>query len=575
MKYILLLFLVLAGSQLQSQTYITNVAVADVALQKILPGMTVVIDKELITAIQPVNKIKIPAGATVIDGSGKYLLPGLTDAHIHFFQNGGLYTRPDVIDLQKYIPHHKELSYAHQQMEKVLRRYLRQGITQVIDVGSSYSFLEQANNFRGKDFAPEISITGPLLTTYEPAIYKNTGNESPFTLIQSAQDAVEGVRKQLPYKPDFIKIWFITTEDELGVEASARKNLPMVKAAIDEAHKHHLKVAIHTTQRIAAQLAVESGADFLVHSVEDEVVDKDFIQLLKKNNIIYSPTLIVHNNYITTFAQKHRFSNEQLLSSDPYQLGSLSDLQHLSDTLLVNNYKRSSEQMAGYLHSADSIRAVNLKLLSDAGVIIATGTDAGNIGTLHTSSYISELQAMSKSGMSNWQILTASTLNGAKVLGKDKVSGTISVGKQADLILLEANPVEKIENITRINRVIRKGKVHTPAELLEDTPEDLAQRQLNAYNLKNIDAFLEPYAEEVEIYQYPDKLLAKGKKQMRGIYEQMFKSTPDLHCELTGRIAQGNIVIDKERVRVNGNFFEAIAIYHIENNKISKVYFIQ
>lgn len=68
--------------------------------------------------------------------------------------------------------------------------------------------------------------------------------------------------------------------------------------------------------------------------------------------------------------------------------------------------------------------------------------------------------------------------------------------------------------------------------------------------------------------------MTKGKNQIRGTYEQLFKTTPDLHCELAGRLIQGNIVIDKERVRMNGNFFEAIAIYHIENNKISKVYFI-
>ena len=82
-------------------------------------------------------------------------------------------------------------------------------------------------------------------------------------------------------------------------------------------------------------------------------------------------------------------------------------------------------------------------------------------------------------------------------------------------------------------------------------------------------------AEDIEVYNYPDKLLFKGKETMRKGYSQMFKNTPNLHCELVGRIVQGNIVIDKERVQFGDKIIEAVAIYHIENNKINRVYFIQ
>ena len=92
-------------------------------------------------------------------------------------------------------------------------------------------------------------------------------------------------------------------------------------------------------------------------------------------------------------------------------------------------------------------------MLSDAGVVIATGTDAGNIGTMHASSYLAELQAMQKSGMTNWQIIEASTINGAKVLDKEDELGSVRIGKKANLILLDANPVEQIENVTKIHRV--------------------------------------------------------------------------------------------------------------------------
>jgi len=217
----------------------------------------------------------------------------------------------------------------------------------------------------------------------------------------------------------------------------------------------------------------------------------------------------------------------------------------------------------------------NLKLLSDAGVTIATGTDAGNIGTLHVSSYQAELKAMKTSGMSNWQILVASTINGAKILDKETEFGSVAVGKKANLILLDASPIDDLENLTKINKVINNGVVFNPEDLLKDTPEDLAQRQLNAYNFRNIDAFLEPYADDVEVYNFPDQLQFKGKEAMRKGYAPMFANTPNLHCELINRIVQGNTVIDQERVQFGDRILEAIAIYHIENGKIQKVYFMQ
>src|SRR5690606_33520441 len=151
---------------------------------------------------------------------------------------------------------------------------------------------------------------------------------------------------------------------------------------------------------------------------------------------------------------------------------------------------------------------------------------------------------------------------------------TINIGKKANLVLLDANPIENIEYITNIHRVINNGIVFNPDDILKDTPEDLAQRQLNAYNLRNIDAFLEPYADDVEIYMFPDKLQVKGKEAMRQGYASMFENTPSLHCELVNRIVQGNTVIDQERVQFGDQIVEAIAIYHIENGKIKKVYFI-
>lgn len=576
-KIILLAFLIFTTLSAYTQTYITNVTIGDVEKHKLIANQTVEITGDLITNIKKSKAFQIPEQATVIDGTGKFLFPGLVDAHIHFFQNGGLYTRPDAIDLRKFKSYDSEISLAKRDMENKLKRYLKNGITTVIDVGANYNFLQQRNAFTSNTNAPTIFITGPLLTTFEPKVYEGLGENEPFTLTKTIEQAIEGVRNQLELKPDFIKIWYIAGADGLSIEESARKNLPIIKAAITEAHKNNLKVAVHATQRITAQLAVENGADFLVHSVDDEVLNDAFINLMKTNNTVLCPTLIVHSGYVKTFGQNLNFSNYELLTANPYQLGSLLDLKHLSDSTLANNYKAygNSEKALNRLKRADSISMINLKLLTDAGVTIATGTDAGNIGTLHSSSYLSELKAMKSSGLSNWQIMEASTINGAKIFDKQADFGSVSMGKKANLILLNANPIENIEHITELSIVINKGQVFTSNELIKDTPEDLAQRQLNGYNLRNIDAFLEPYADDVEIYAYPNKLLYTGKETMRSQYASMFERTPNLHCELKERIVQGQVVIDKERVQFGERILEAVAIYHIENNKIKKVYFIQ
>ena len=558
-----------------SQTYITDVTIADVEKHRMLPEKTIVINGAVITEIKS-GKVPIPAGATVIDGSGKFLIPGLTDAHVHFFQNGGLYARPDAIDLRYLMPYQKEIKLSHDNFTPALRRYLANGITTVIDPGATYHFLKHKQALAAQNQAATVFMSGPLLTTYLPEVYKDLGDDSPFQLVQTPDDARKMVREQLGHKPDFIKIWYIANGEGKDLEATARKYLPVVQAIIDESHKNNVKVAVHATELFTATLSAQNGCDYLVHSVEDQLVPDSFVQLLKKKRVVLCPTLVVSDGYEDTFGQKLNISGHELRMSDPHQLGSLLDLKHLGDTALVNAYRKytiSDKQLKRVLE-ANNICMKNLKKLADAGVTIATGTDAGNVGTLHASSYLDETIRMREAGLSNWQILEASTLGGAKVLGNQQSAGSIAKGKNADLVLLDADPSANIENITKINKVIHKGDVFDPEKLLSETPEQLVQRQLNAYNFRNIEAFLDTYADDVEVYTFPEKIDYKGKDTMRKIYADMFNRTPNLHCELKGRIVQGNIVIDSEHVTFNSGSIDGVAIYHVENGKIKKVYFL-
>ena len=144
------------------------------------------------------------------------------------------------------------------------------------------------------------------------------------------------------------------------------------------------------------------------------------------------------------------------------------------------------------------------------------------------------------------------------------------------MIILNANPIDDLENLKKINYVINKGIVIMPDTLLHENALQIVQRQLNAYNERNIDAFLETYADDAELYSFPDSLTSKGKDAMRKRYSPVFEKYPDLHCEIKTRIVQRNCVIDQEYITATGRKpLEGTVIYKIKNDKISQVYFIK
>ena len=565
--FFILLLSVSYGSIAQTLA-LTHVTIVDVETGKAIPDQTIIIDSNRITALGKTGKLKTPASATIIDATGKYIMPGLIDAHIHFFQSGGLYTRPDALNLNVALPYEKDQQWIKENLNDLMRRYLACGITSVIDVGgpmSNYAVREQLEQSK---YAPNAWVTGPLISTYQPPNLDK--KDPPIIKVSSAEEARDLVKKQLPYKPDFIKIWYIVLPGQ-----PAEKTLPIIEAAIQESHANGLKVAVHATEYLTAKLAVTAGADILVHSVDDQLVDDAFIQLLKAKNTVYIPTLQVAQLYNRVFSQNFDFTNYELSMSNPFMLGSLYDLKHLNPTNIKFDYKK----LAGRLPAPskeDSTMLTNLGLLNKAGIRIVSGTDAGNIGTQHAASLYRELELMHQGGMSNGDILKASTIQAAKGFGKDSLYGSIKKGKIANLLLLNSNPLDSLIALQQIGTLIYKGTLYSPDTLIQKTPAAIVQEQLNAYNARNIDAFAATYSDSVELYEFPNKLIAKGKKALYDDYKGMFNSVKNLHCEVTERIIQGNRIIDHESVTGFGaKPLRAVAIYEVEKGKIARVYFIQ
>lgn len=569
MRILLPVFLSLLFISGNAQLLIRNVSIVDVENKKLQASQDVLVSDGIITAVG--KNLKTREGVQIIDGSGKWLMPGLVDAHVHFFQSGGLYTRPDAIDLRKEKSQEKEIAWVHQNMKSFLRRYTMAGITSVIDVGSTENFLRQRDSFRTKQYAPAVYMTGPLLTTYEPPIFENLGEDKPFYLMKTLEEGRAYVQKQLPLKPDFIKIWYIL----LGAnkDSAARASLPMVQAVIDEAHRNNLRVAVHATERITAMLSVQAGADYLVHDVEDEPVDNSFIQLLKSKGTVLCPTLVVAGNYMRALGGGYKPTDEDYHYAHPTPLNSMFDMNFLKDSLLVKQYKTMISNNVAAFKKEDSIRYTNLKKMADAGVIIATGTDAGNIGTQHVSSYFDELRAMQDAGMNTWSLLQASTINGAKAIGRQNEFGAIKKGLRADMVLLSKNPVDGIDNWKTVEWVINKGVVLKPGSILKYTPVELADQQLAAYNAHNLEAFVAPYSEAVEIYDLStNKLQIKGKEAMRKNFA-FLNEVEILHCNLLNRIVEGNFVIDHGEMIEKNRKFYGVAIYEVKDGQIIRVWF--
>lgn len=569
MKFLFLFVSMLLSLLGHAQTQvIQNVNLIDVKTGKVIPGMSVVITGQTIAQASPSKSIKIIAGATVLNGEGKFLMPGLIDSHVHFFQSGGLYTRPDAIRFD-FMPYEKEKEFIRNITPDHLTRYLRLGITTVADVGGPRWNFTVRDSISKTLPSPNVFVTGPLFSMVSRDALGKA--DPPIIKITTTAQADSLFNKMLPFKPDFIKIWYIA-----GPQLPAEKNFELVKYIAEQTHKNNLKLCVHATQLKTAEFAVDAGADILVHSVSDFVVPDAFVKKLRDKNVTYIPTLIVSKGYTKTFARKLDNHPQDLAWANPFAYGSLGDLEKIKEDSWPPVVKRlSKDGIPKSEHQADSVQFINLKKLMASGVNVASGTDAGNIGTLHASSYLQELQAMSKAGLSNAEIIKASTVNPAIGFGWANRLGSIEKGMLADMILLDKNPLEKIDHLNSIAYVIKSGKLMRADTILKESPESIVQRQVNAYNARNIDAFLDTYSEDVELYNFPNQLISNGKDQMKKRYEGFFAATPNLYCEIVSRMVIGNKIIDQEKVRVGSETLRAAAVYEIENGKIKKVTFLR
>ncbi len=246
--------------------------------------------------------------------------------------------------------------------------------------------------------------------------------DPPIIKITSPEEARALVKRELERKPDYIKVWYI---HQPGDDFAAQEAI--VRATAEEAHAAGVRLAVHATELDTAKSALRAGADYLVHSVEDAPIDDEFLALAKRNRIVYCPTLFVLMGYRYALSGTWKPTADEKRLGDPQILAAMGDLAKIPKDKIP---ERVAKLMAAPPEvKVSQVSLDNLRRVWDAGIPVAMGTDAGNIGTLHGPSVFREMALMTQAGLTPLQVLRSATVGGALAMGMADEIGAIEPGQ--------------------------------------------------------------------------------------------------------------------------------------------------
>jgi imidazolonepropionase-like amidohydrolase len=360
------------------------------------------------------RRVRIPAGAEQIDATGKTIIPGLISAHGH------------VNDAAQF------------------GVYLRDGITTILSLGGDKEFTLREQS--------QQALPGTAPRLYVAGLIQDSSAIPGAVAVKTPEQARKSVDELIRNKPDIVKV---RVDDFLG--ARQKMSPEVYQAAIDEAHKNGFRTAAHIVLLEDAKGVLRAGVDYIAHSVRDREVDDEFIRLMKKRHVFYSPTL-TRELAVFTYSETPSFFKDPffLKEADPAEMAKMEDPKR-QDTM-------RNDRAALWYKEHMPIAMRNLKKISDAGIVIAAGTDSGG-GPGRFQGYFEhlELEYETKAGLTPMQALVSATSGAAKALNISKEVGTLEKGKLADFLVLSANPLDDIKN-TRTIESVWIGGVRVPAK---------------------------------------------------------------------------------------------------------------
>jgi len=400
----------------------------------------------------------VPEGIETTDLPGRFITPGLVDAHIHLSQTGWADGRPDFIDVRDQRPYEEVQAGLRTHPERWFRSYLCSGVTALFDVGGYPWTWDARGRAEADTRAPHLSSAGPLLSTLD--FWLNLPAERQFIHLADPEAGRKGARYLASHGADAVKVWFIVRPD-MDFDAMAAA----VTAAGEEARKLELPLIVHATGLREAKTALRAGAHLLVHSVWDEPVDEEFLTLARQSGAVYCPTLTVADGY----GRLHDAATARRIPEVDDAAGcvdqEMMDLVATTASIPLDKLPSRPPDIDERAAARRRTMAENLRRIHAAGIPIAMGTDAGNPLTLHGPSVHAEMEAMEAAGLSPMDVLVASTRGGAMAMGRLDELGTVEAGKAADLLVLEADPARSAASFRTVLMVIRGGEARTLDEL--------------------------------------------------------------------------------------------------------------
>lgn len=461
-----------------------DVDLIDGNMGDIQQNMVISIRNGIIEKIRKYGELEIPNEAKTITLSGKTVIPGLIDAHLHLFQSGA-------DDFMK--------PFAERLITKFKRNCLitiRSGVTTVRNMpgGRGYSIFKYRKEVaQGKIVGPRILASGPAITV--PYSYFSILSYLPFSPfirffmerlflirglsidVNNEKEAKEIVRRLKKEGVDFIKTitpgsnYPYAEEETMKLELlgkgvkkeqiEASMSPKILRAIVEEAHRLNLKVACHNIYRPEEFLeAVVAGADSIEHSPIGLMSEKTF-DLMKEKGVFWVPTIYALYNWKNIIDDPTLYEATEIkeLVPEPFHSQQKKTMQR------VRNDIENGGFWSKFYNEIEPLQQKyfpeNLKLAMEKGVKIAAGVDCGvgGAGCVPHGQLYKELEVYVNNGMSEFSAIQTATKNAAELLGIIDEVGTIEEGKVGDIVVLESNPLEKISSLHNINLVIKEGDI--------------------------------------------------------------------------------------------------------------------
>jgi len=405
---------------------IENVTLIDGTGRPPVPGVSVQVQGNRIVRIGPGPfpvTMEYP-GPRHIDGAGKYLIPGLWDAHVHLSGGRGR----GGSDFEAGI--------------RALHGFAYSGITSIYDAGNSADFILtlRQREREGEIVSPRIFASGPLVTT--PGGH---GGGPGMTLIESWPEARQALDDHIALEPDMVKFTF----DEHGW--GTRPLIPLLDVDLMARagryfNEHGIRTTAHISHEYRAIQAIEAGIDTLAHPIIQGPVSDEFVRLMASKKVPMVSTLTIGEGY-SRLVEHPEFLDQPLYQAvyDPETIERMK-------TTVRDQY--AARAWTTWMKVMTPVAQENLRKISAAGGVIVLGSDQSAGPQTHR-----ELELMVEGGIPALEAIRIGTLNAAVFMGKDREMGSIEVGKLADMLLLDADPVADISNAQRINTVIKDGRI--------------------------------------------------------------------------------------------------------------------